>query len=176
MKKLLVLLFMNVALLSAQDFYADTTEGECPLKVKFKCEGFFGLVHIWEFGDGEKYQSDQMDCIHTYTTPGIYTVTLRVKGDDYLWDTIIKEDYIKVIEGSNKINEINIRNIYYYPNPCHDYLYFDRNISVTIYDMKGKIVVKSDRKASKFDVLALECGIYYVCVNDEKYMFKFIKR
>ncbi|NLE04513.1 MAG: T9SS type A sorting domain-containing protein, partial [Crenarchaeota archaeon] len=171
MKKLLVLLFMNAALLSAQDFYADTTEGEYPLKVKFHCEGFFGLVHIWEFGDGEKYQSDQMDCIHTYTTPGTYTVTLRVKGDDYLWDTLVKKDYIKVTTGINSIKENQRENIYLYPNPCSSILSIKTDHAFqnySIIDIIGKEYVKDQPFQNAIDVSYLPKGVYYIILQNKK--------
>ncbi|AYA36008.1 PKD domain-containing protein [Hymenobacter oligotrophus] len=43
------------------------------------------LVYSWDFGDGTK--SNQQNPVHTYATPGDYTVTLRITNDCFCRET-----------------------------------------------------------------------------------------
>jgi len=90
------------------DFYADTTEGEAPLRVYFynqstsDCPYGGGITYTLGFGDGN---SDQRNGSwehwgYTYRSAGVYTVSLTIQehwGNDYRGsDTLIREDYITV--------------------------------------------------------------------------------
>jgi PKD repeat protein len=63
------------------DFSADTTAGAAPLTVQFRDASTSGTETItsrtWDFGDGSTSAAE--DPLHTYTTPGIYTVTLNLE-------------------------------------------------------------------------------------------------
>jgi PKD repeat protein len=64
-------------------------DGFCPLTVTFenksKCLFLSDIASFeWDFGDtdsGDDNISDEENPAHTYDSPGIYTVTLLVKGD-----------------------------------------------------------------------------------------------
>ncbi|MCP4715489.1 MAG: PKD domain-containing protein [Deltaproteobacteria bacterium] len=60
-------------------FVSNPKEGQAPLAVRFtdQSEGPVA-VYAWDFGDGGT--SEQQHPEHTYHTPGMYTVTLMVKG------------------------------------------------------------------------------------------------
>jgi PKD repeat protein len=47
----------------------------------------------WDFGDGAK--SDEVDPVHVYTTPGLYTVSLTAENDIGK-DEKVREKYVKV--------------------------------------------------------------------------------
>jgi len=79
------------------DFTADVTSGTHPLTVSFTdtttgASGF--LVWAWDFGDGKT--SGLSDPVHTYTTPGTYTVSLKVSNLLFGQDTETKVDFIDV--------------------------------------------------------------------------------
>ena len=58
------------------------TSGEVPLQVMFDGTASTGTISTstWEFGDGTS--SSDPAASHTYSIPGIYTVTLDIKGQD----------------------------------------------------------------------------------------------
>ena len=82
MKKLLIILFIVFsANLFAQfdvGFTADTTLGCDSLQVQFNDTSIVNNFQsrLWEFGDGES--DTVISPIHTYSSPGIYTVSLTV--------------------------------------------------------------------------------------------------
>jgi hypothetical protein len=75
------------------DFVASPTRGIAPLTVAFqqRASGGERENYLWNFGDGES--SEQQNPLHTFTTPGAYTVTLTVSGPRAS-DTITKTGYI----------------------------------------------------------------------------------
>lgn len=68
-------------------------EGCQPLSVQFTNKSIFAEEYLWSFGDGET--STQKNPNHVYSQPGIYTVTLKVKGEGGD-DEIVMEDVVKV--------------------------------------------------------------------------------
>ncbi len=74
------------------NFIANTTSGVAPLVVQFADASTGDLKPwFWTFGDGAT--STERNPIHTYTTPGNYTVKLSVGGGKL---TCEKSSYIKV--------------------------------------------------------------------------------
>ncbi|MGD9750393.1 MAG: PKD domain-containing protein [Acidimicrobiia bacterium] len=60
-------------------FSTDVTSGTSPLTVSFTdASSGAPTTWSWEFGDGGT--SDERNPTHTYTAPGLYTVTLRIEG------------------------------------------------------------------------------------------------
>lgn len=79
------------------DFTADITSGPHPLTVSFTDTTTGGsgfLVWTWDFGDGKS--SSLVDPVHTYTSPGTYTVSLTVGNLLFESDTETKVDFIDV--------------------------------------------------------------------------------
>jgi len=86
-------------------FSALPISGEAPLAVTFSDKTVGDASSwTWQFGDGET--SDQKDPIHTYSKPGIYTVTLQTRGPGGE-DEAIKTDLISVL-GSDVSPELVI--------------------------------------------------------------------
>ncbi len=84
---------------AAADFYADTVEGEPPLTVQFENRSTGDITEwYWEFGDGEG--SRDWSPRHTYSSPGTYSVSLRVVDAMAMYDTKQKPDYIHVSENA----------------------------------------------------------------------------
>lgn len=79
-------------------FTANSTIGSLPLTVTFTnlSIGDYGVC-LWDFGDGNS--SNECDNpAHTYTTPGIFTVSLSVSGPGDA-DMFVKESYIFTTAG-----------------------------------------------------------------------------
>ena len=79
------------------EFSADPRYGSVPLSVQFTDESIQGTYPIvnwdWDFGDGNS--SSEQNPMHTYASPGNYTVMLTV-SDGALEDTETKIGYISV--------------------------------------------------------------------------------
>ncbi len=74
-------------------FSASVLSGIAPLAVQFSDQSTGSISSwSWDFGDGV---SDEQNPLHTFTSPGVYTVALTVSGPDGL-NTLIKTDYIVV--------------------------------------------------------------------------------
>ncbi len=76
------------------DFGAGPTSGLAPLTVQFS-DSSSGQIdtRLWDFGDGGTSTSTHPE--HTYTVPGIYTVSLFVSGS-HGYDTETKTNYINI--------------------------------------------------------------------------------
>ncbi|MCH7549632.1 MAG: PKD domain-containing protein [Candidatus Krumholzibacteriota bacterium] len=83
------------------EFYALPLTGVAPLSVTFTDQSF-GLIDTWKwyFDDGDS--SAVENPIHTYTSSGVYTVTLTVEGQSGT-DTEVKTDYIVVLKDAPTI-------------------------------------------------------------------------
>ncbi|MFL2989924.1 MAG: choice-of-anchor J domain-containing protein [Candidatus Neomarinimicrobiota bacterium] len=76
------------------DFSSDFTSGPLPLDVSFT-DLSSGSPHSWQWFFGDGSSSQEQNPIHTYTTPGSYTVTLEITKDDET-DSEIKTNHIAV--------------------------------------------------------------------------------
>ena len=86
---------------TSPDFSASPTSGPGPLTVSFN--GIpDGTRNIWSYNFGDGFTSTSRNPVHTYNTPGKYTVTLtilKIEGGKLLKSTIVKQDFISVDEG-----------------------------------------------------------------------------
>ncbi|MDA3910553.1 MAG: PKD domain-containing protein [Bacteroidales bacterium] len=81
----------------AANFSADITEGCENLTVQFTDLSVgTPTAWTWNFGDGES--SDLQTPEHTYTEPGVYTVSLLVEDDESTTDEQIFTDYVTVLD------------------------------------------------------------------------------
>ncbi len=79
------------------DFTAVPVSGNVPLAVTFNDNSTGNIIaYDWDFGDGNS--STQSSPVHTYTEPGIYTVSLTVTEVSGLTDTLTRTNYISVTE------------------------------------------------------------------------------
>jgi len=80
------------------EFSATPTNGSFPLTVQFsdKSVAGDGSIASWEWDFGDSGTSDEQNTSHTYTTYGVYSVSLTVTDDNSLSDTETKEGYITV--------------------------------------------------------------------------------
>ncbi|MDR2855913.1 MAG: PKD domain-containing protein [Methanomicrobiales archaeon] len=83
-------------------FEATPLAGSVPLHVAFTDISIGPpTAWIWEFGDGEA--STERNPVHTYTTPGLYSVTLKVENEEGGSNSIIREHYISASEAGSSI-------------------------------------------------------------------------
>lgn len=76
------------------DFYATPVLGYAPMLVSFTdMSTNVPLYWAWNFGDGQS--SNDKNPVHSYQSPGIYTVTLTA-GNGYGGNSVSKADYIVV--------------------------------------------------------------------------------
>ena len=74
------------------DFSANRTSGKAPLSVQFTDLSTNDPdTWLWQFGDGDT--STEQDPVHTYTTPGTYTVNLTVTNECGC-DSASKQEFI----------------------------------------------------------------------------------
>lgn len=93
--------FVVVNSLPVPYFSASDSTGCFPLKVQFKDSSLAGSGTIekwqWDFGDGTL--SAEQNPSHTYTSPGTFTVILKVTNSDGCSDARTKIGYMKIREG-----------------------------------------------------------------------------
>ena len=93
------------------DLVADKTLGCAPLEVTFTSLSPYRVCPHRFFMDGAwvNYLSGKLrEAKVTYSTPGVYDVEYRVYGPGGEADTIILEDYITVLAGTNPISDIEV--------------------------------------------------------------------
>lgn len=66
------------------NFSADPISGTAPLTVSFTDQSENAMSWLWDFGDGST--ATELNPDHTYTTPGTYTVVLKVVSIDGISD------------------------------------------------------------------------------------------
>ena len=77
------------------DFTANITEGTAPLTVGFESHSV-GIAQTWNWSFGDGTYSEEEDPVHTYTAPGIYTVSLHETNSACQDNTMVKPEYIRV--------------------------------------------------------------------------------
>lgn len=77
-------------------FTADVTEGTYPLTVQFLDTTVTTWADSWQWNFGDGATSSLRSPVHTYTTPGLYTVTLRASNVNGEGSEMTIPDYIKV--------------------------------------------------------------------------------
>jgi PKD repeat protein len=73
---------------------ASPIEGCVDLFVMFDNTSSGAVEYLWNFGDGGA--SDEYGPSHTYTTPGVYDVSLTAITDQGCSETLLMEDYVEV--------------------------------------------------------------------------------
>ncbi|OQY46106.1 MAG: hypothetical protein B6242_08680, partial [Anaerolineaceae bacterium 4572_78] len=69
------------------NFFATPTSGKAPLTVVFSNTSIGDYyASTWDFGNG--FTSTEISPLHTYAVPGMYTVTLTIKGNGGITSTI----------------------------------------------------------------------------------------
>lgn len=136
------------------DFVADTTFGLVPFDVAFT-DLSVGDVNSWEwdFENDGSIDSYEQNPVHTYTTTGIYTVSLKV-SDGLNTNTITKEDYIIADTAVGIATHQTSIELVATPNPFADKTQItlsgvkNKNAYVSVFDFTGQLICKIKPKTS----------------------------
>jgi len=158
------------------DFSADPVEGSAPLTVDFINESFGNIIgYSWDFGDSTT--STEKNPQHTYSEPGIYTVSLTVFNLN-VKNVKTREDYINAAS-INALGEQEplAKKIFLgqnYPNPFNPsthirfYLPKKDHVEITLYDITGRLlktlfndVQKAGEHTISVDLSRLSSGVYF---------------
>lgn len=102
--------YIDVGCSPEANFTANITEGNAPLAVQFNDESTGNVTAwLWDFGDGNT--STVQNPVHTYESPGNYSVTLTA-SNAYGTSTLMKPDYIRVTKSF--INFVIDENVFIY--------------------------------------------------------------
>lgn len=116
--------------------------------------------YIWDFGDGSG--STQTDPLHTYSSPGSYTVTLNAYWCDRVDEMA---DTVNVVVSG--FNELKGTELDVYPNPVIRELHIANiplpNYVIHIYDITGKEVIST--KDNIIDMSPFPAGVYFLNVE-----------
>jgi len=167
-------------ILPVADFTASATEIEVGESVEFT-DISFGWPNNWKwtFEGGSPGSSILQNKTVTYNTAGVYDVTLVAKnlcGND----TLVREDYIHVGQGS--INDVAVPDIKIYPNPASDHVNIDlgtgnyTDVTISVYNILGEIVdtegkLDTSGNIVRIDVSGLPYNIYYIHFNTSEGLF-----
>ena len=77
------------------DFTSNTTTGPAPLTVGFTSHSI-GIAETWNWSFGDGTYSEEKNPVHTYTTDGIYTVSLSESNSACQNSTKVRPSYITV--------------------------------------------------------------------------------
>lgn len=124
----------------------------------------------WDFGDGQS--SVQENPQHTYSTSGVYVVSLSVKNNcftDTISDTLAI-DPLTTADDRDFTNPFSIS-----PNPAADHFTVtvplnERGIDVFLYDLQGRILstIRLDNNQDEVSIGQLNPGLYYVRIVSDK--------
>ncbi|MBT8508484.1 hypothetical protein AZH53_08705 [Methanomicrobiaceae archaeon CYW5] len=98
------------------DFSATPKSGPAPLTVYFQGTNAADVRNgwanewVWDFGDTYLLPEERTDIsnpVHTYTFPGLYTVSLTIKGTGGREDAVVKKDFI-VVGGITPVTPLEI--------------------------------------------------------------------
>ncbi len=117
-------------------FTADTTHGNIPLDVQFTGSSLYDVLNwTWEFGDGDS--SFIQHPFHSYTTPGVFDVTLSAETAEDTRERT-QSNYIIALADTLKGIDANIT-----PNQTHEIIIYARN-NVPINKFKIPISYSGD--------------------------------
>jgi hypothetical protein len=148
----------------AADFSASPLTGLAPLMVTFTDISTGGPTDwLWYFGDGDT--SHVQNPVHTYTTPGLFTVKL-VAWNSMSSDSLEMIDYIMV---SNSVSEIDLNASFkIFPNPVKDDILSISSPllpvqSIILKDLSGRTLLQQsglNTYSSTLQLTGMPKGIY----------------
>ena len=122
------------------------------------------LNNLWYFGDGSF--SSGASLTHTYSTPGIYTVS-QVVNDNCYKDSVSHTLLVTLattLEEDAPENQISL-----FPNPAVEYLQWASTemMHLSVYNSSGELVLEETTR-NKLNVSGLNAGLYLVRIQSEK--------
>jgi hypothetical protein len=140
-----------------------------------KNEAGKAIIEDFPEGNGIKvkkftYPHQEHEVIHYQADgAGHSYVFAKDKGDgmDYP-EEILKflADHASESSGSNGIGKLNKQNLYFYPNPAKNTIYFsDETGYFSVYDMTGRLLLSQSFCTHQADVSGLKSGIYIISIS-----------
>ncbi|WP_051289325.1 S8 family serine peptidase [Chryseobacterium daeguense] len=127
--------------------------------------------------------ADNYERVDINNPSGTYTITVTHKGTlsggSQNFSLIATSENLSVLSTNNLA--LNENTVDFYPNPAKDYLYIkekENNLYISIYDVSGKLVLKTKLNDGKLNISNLLKGNYivnYVSKSGVSKTFKFIK-
>lgn len=140
--------------------------------VSFTSNSTNGTSYAWNFGNGST--STQQNPSHTYSSPGVYTVTLTVTNACGS-STTTQQITVGSTSVENYVQDINLE---VFPNPASDvaniscFLDAPRHITVSVFDLSGKMLgnwqsgqAMSGAVNIPLDLSAYSSGVYFIQVD-----------
>jgi hypothetical protein len=163
-------------------FIVDSTKANFTHSFEFTNTSKFGAEHsfLWDFGNpvsGLSNWDTAKNATHTFSDTGRYSIKLVVSGGVCHPDSIIKSNYIQVVDYSIDTSTVSIKdvkdvnNLKVYPNPTTSSLIIesDRDISVAeIHDMLGRKIFSEEFLSTgiiEVDVALLPAGSYTLSIT-----------
>lgn len=149
------------------DFFVDVTLGDAPLTVYFTDLSSNTSSWAWDFGDGNA--SVEQHPNHTYTTGGVFTVSLTAYNEDMTSHTLVVEDLITV-NGPTGIENLDNFKLFIYPNPASDYLYISNSSNlkrVEIHSITGQRIKNIQILNKRIEIIDLPNGVYVISAESE---------
>ncbi|UCG61663.1 MAG: S8 family serine peptidase [Candidatus Zixiibacteriota bacterium] len=124
------------------DFVAYPSSGDAPLEVSFRNECTGGATSwIWDFGDDTPVSHERFP-IHTYASPGLYTVTLTA-SNDMGSDVIVRTDYINTLNPPLPTSHVAFMLAYPFQQTYGPSVYDCAIAAVWIYDNNNRPVANA---------------------------------
>jgi PKD repeat protein len=126
---------------------------------------FFGDTDFFPYISGDTTENPT----HTYMATGTYTVYLIVSNECGS-DTISQTVTITTLSSNN----IEIKGLEIYPNPTHDFININSDISETIlieiFDASGKCILMQETSTinTKINVADFENGFYWLKIRTKE--------
>jgi len=163
-------------------FIADTTFGNTPLTVHFSdLSNVDATAWLWDFNNDGTFESNQRDPVWTYTSDGVYTVSLIVSYGGTMGNKL-KTAYI--IVGTSDINSLSVSSadIRVFPNPTSKIITVQISGNqglkqLQLFNAMGSLIKEfSVTDSANIDVSSLTAGFYYLQVKESRKAVRFVIR
>src|SRR5690554_1455622 len=134
--------------------------------------------YFWDFGDGQTSTFHSPN--HSYSSNGMYTVTLTVNFDSC---QSVDTTYIPMLSANLVNNEGSNSEVNIYPNPTSDFLTIDFNtlnsekIQISLIDMNGKLIKQEfftpnkGKNHKQINVQTISQGMYQLVLREKNGTF-----
>lgn len=162
-------------------FIVDSTKASYTHDFVFTNASKFGSEHsfLWDFGDalsGLDNTDTAKNTTHTFSDTGSYSIKLVVSGGACLPDSVIKTNYIQVVDYTIDTSTISVKeirgfnNLKVYPNPTAGNLIVESNKEISgieIHDMLGRVIFSKEFQSTlgiAIDVALIPAGSYTLSI------------
>ena len=172
----------NIGLISINNYCRDTLTQIVPinfcsladysyqsnqLSVDFIEQAFNAFFYAWDFGDGNS--SALPNPTHTYSQPGLYSVTLITTSASSCADTVIKQINVDL---NSSISTIALDNVKIVPNPARNGvsingISLDYGLEFELFSMDGKRIMKTKIQQPYVLLPQMAEGVYLIKLGSQ---------